>query len=320
MFKVVRKVFVVVCIVVGLLGLVVQVVELKIGFKVEIILVDFYVFNSVNCNIWVYVYDLLVVQDYQLCFKFGLVLLWCMFNLIIWEFRLWLDVKFYDGQIMMVEDVKYLIECVMNFLGLCIFCFYLCEVSVISVSVFLIVQVKIKYVSLMLLDNFGFIVILFRFLGEYVSEESFVNGKLVIGIGLYCFGSWLYGQKFVFIKNLMYWGEKEFWDIVSFQFILCELVCVVVLLLGLLDIINDIIVNMEILLCVFKLVLVMFYMFNYFVLDQFCDSLFFVCDVSGVFLKKNFMKDFKVCQVMMMVINCDGIIKYFMKDDVMVVL
>ncbi|MDR9838911.1 ABC transporter substrate-binding protein [Herbaspirillum huttiense] len=315
MFKVVRKVFAAACIAVGLLGSVVQAAELKIGFKAEITSADPHVLNSANRNIWVHVYDSLVAQDHQLRPKPGLALSWRMLNPTTWEFKLRPDVKFHDGQTMTAEDVKYSIERAMNLSGPRTFRSYLREVSTISVTAPLTVQVKTRHVSPTLPDNLGLIAILPRSLGAHVSEESFANGKSAIGTGPYRFGSWLHGQKLVLIKNPAYWGEKEPWDTVSFQFIPREPARAAALLSGSLDIINDITANMETSLRAFKLVSVTSYMLNYLALDQFRDSSPFVRDASGAPMKKNPMKDLKVRQAMSMAINRDGIIKYLMKDD-----
>ncbi|RAM67002.1 ABC transporter substrate-binding protein [Herbaspirillum rubrisubalbicans] len=315
MFKVVRKVFAAACIAVGLLGTVAQAAELKIGFKAEITSADPHVLNSANRNIWAHVYDSLVAQDHQLRPKPSLALSWRMINPTTWEFKLRPDVKFHDGQTMTAEDVKYSIDRAMNLSGPRTFRSYLREVSAISVSGPLTVQVKTKHVSPTLPDNLGLIAILPKSLGEHVSEESFANGKSAIGTGPYRFGSWLHGQKLVLNKNPSYWGEKEPWDSVSFQFIPREPARAAALLSGSVDIINDITANMERSLRAFKLVSLTSYMLNYLALDQFRDISPFVRDATGVPLKKNPMKDIKVRQAMMMAINRDGIIKYLMKDD-----
>lgn len=316
MFQVVRKVLGAACLAVGVFGAAAQAADLKIGFKAEVTSADPHVLNSANRNIWAHVYDSLVDQDPLLRPRPGLALSWRMVTPTTWEFKLRPNVKFHNGAAMTADDVKYSIERAMSLPGPRTFRSYLREVDTVSVSDPLTIQVKSKHVSPTMPDNLGLIAIVPKSLGGNVTEDSFANGKSAIGTGPYMFANWAHGQKLVLKKNPAYWGEKEPWDTVTFQFIPREPARAAALLSGSVDIINDITANME---SSFRgnyqVASVTSYMLNYLALDQFRDSSPFIKDASGAPLKKNPLKELKVRQALMTAINRDAIIKFLMKGD-----
>lgn len=316
MFKMVRKVFGAACLAVGVCGAAAQAADLKIGFKAEVTSADPHVLNSANRNIWEHVYETLVDQDAQLRPRPGLALSWRMLNPTTWEFKLRPNVKFQNGAAMTADDVKYSIERALTLSGPRTFRSYLRDVEAVSVSDPLTIHVKSKHVSPTMPDNLGLIAILPKSLGANVTEDSFANGKSAIGTGPYLFANWAHGQKLVLRKNPSYWGEKEPWDTVTFQFIPREPARAAALLSGSVDIINDITANMEgSFRGNYQIASVTSYMLNYLALDQFRDSSPFIKDASGAPLKKNPLKELKVRQAIMTAINREAIIKFLMKGD-----
>lgn len=292
-----------------------QAAELKIGFKSELTAADPHVLNGSNRNIWGHVYESLVAQDAQLRPKPGLALSWHLVNPTTWEFKLRPNVKFHNGAVMTADDVKFSIDRALHLSGPRTYRTYLKDVESVAVTGPLTVQVKGKRVSPTLPENIGLIAILPKSLGDNLTEESFGTGKAAIGTGPYKFGSWSHGQKVTLVKNPDYWGEKEPWDTVTFQFIPREPARAAALLSGAVDIINEVTTNMEDSLRGFDVASVTSYMLNYLAFDVSRDNSPFVKGPDGAPLSKNPLKNVKVRQALMMAINRDGIIKFLMKGD-----
>lgn len=289
--------------------------DLKIGFKSEVTSADPHVLNGANRNLWAHVYETLVAQDHNLRPKPSLALSWSLVNPTTWEFKLRPDVKFQNGETMVAEDVKYSIERAMQLTGPRTYRSYLRDVDSVSVTAPLTVQIKSKRVSPTLPENVGLIGILPRSLGENVSEDSFATGKSAVGSGPYKFTSWAHGQRLVLSKNADYWGAKEPWDTVTFQFIPREPARAAALLSGSVDLINDFASNMGDAFKNYQVTSVTSYMLNYLALDQARDSSPFVKGPDGAPLANNPLKNVKVRQALMSAVNRDGIIKFLMKSD-----
>nr|WP_040502015.1 ABC transporter substrate-binding protein [Herbaspirillum sp. YR522] len=289
--------------------------DLKIGFKAEVTSADPHVLNGANRNIWAHVYDSLVAQDHQLRPKPSLALSWRMVNPTTWEFKLRPNVKFTNGAALTADDVKYSIDRAMGLSGPRTFRSYLKDVESVSVTGPLLLQVKTKRVSPTLPENVGLIAILPKSLGDTVNEESFANGKSAIGSGPYKFATWAHGQSLTLAKNPDYWGDKEPWDKVTFQFIPREPARAAALLSNSVDIINDITSNMEASFRNYQLASITSYMLNYLALDQSRDVSPYIKGDDDKPLAKNPLKNPKVRQALMTAINRDGIIKFLMKDD-----
>lgn len=289
--------------------------ELKIGFKAEVTSADPHVLNGANRNIWAHVYESLVIQDQQLRPKPGLALSWQMINPKTWEFKLRPNVSFQNGAIMNAEDVKYSIERAMHLTGPRTFRTYLKDVESLNVTGPLTLQVKTKAPSPTIPDNLGLIAIIPKSLGTTITEASFANGKSSIGTGPYKFVSWANGQKIVLARNPGYWGAKEPWDNVTFNFIPREPSRAAALLSGSVDIINDVNANILNSLKEFDMTSITSYMLNYIALDQFRDVSPFVRGTDGNPLKKNPLRDPKVRLALMTATNREGIIKHLMKGD-----
>ncbi|MFC7518848.1 ABC transporter substrate-binding protein [Herbaspirillum sp. GCM10030257] len=292
--------------------------DLKIGFKAEVTSADPHILNGQNRNVWAHVYDSLVYQDETLRPSPRLAVSWRTVNPTTWEFKLRPNVNFHNGTPFTAEDAKYSIERAMNLSGPRTFRNYLKDVESISVAGPLTLQVKTKTPSPTLPDNLGLIAIVPKSLGSSVTEESFANGKSAIGTGPYKYGSWVQGQRVTVAKNDSYWGPKEPWDNVTFQFIPREPARASALLSGSVDLIDGATSNMT---DSFNnsnkidLASVTSYMLNYIALDQFRDNSPYIKSNEGAPLAKNPLKDLKVRQALMHAVNREGIIKFLMKGD-----
>lgn len=292
--------------------------DLKIGFKSEVTSADPHVLNSQNRNVWAHVYESLLRQDENLRPAPGLAASWRAINPTTWEFKLRPNVTFQNGAPMTSEDVKYSIERAKNLAGPRTYRGYLRSVESVSAPDPLTVHVKTKGVSPTLPDNLSLIAIIPKSLGDNVTEESFANGKSAIGTGPYKFASWEHGQHIVLAKNANYWGEKEPWDKVSFEFISREPARASAMLSGSVDLINGVTANLTDSLTSSNKVgitSVTSYMLNLLYMDQFRDDSPYIKANDGSPMAKNPLRDLKVRQALMHAINRDGIIKYLMKGD-----
>lgn len=292
--------------------------DLRIGFKAEVTSADPHVLNGQNRNVWAHVYESLISEDAKLRPVPKLALSWRALDPTTWEFKLRPDVHFHNGALMTAEDVKYSIDRAMHLTGARTFRSYLKGIKAVTVTGPLTVQVSTSETNPTVPDNLGLIAIIPRSLGAGVSEESFANGKSAIGTGPYKFAAWTNGQKVVLKKNADYWGAKEPWDSVTFQFIPREPARASALLSGAVDIIDGATANLK---SAFRTAnnieqsSVTSYMLNYLSLDQSRDVTPFVKDNDGAPLAKNPFKVPQVRQAMMRAVSRAGLIRFLMKGD-----
>ncbi|RJF91934.1 ABC transporter substrate-binding protein [Noviherbaspirillum saxi] len=292
--------------------------DLKIGFKAEVTSADPHVLNGNNRNVWVHVYESLVAQDENLKAKPALATSWRNVDSTTWEFKLRPNVTFHNGATMTAEDVKFSIERAMNLSGPRTFRTYLKAVQSVTVTGPGTVTIKTKGPSPTLPDSLGLIAILPKTIGDKASEEDFATGKTTFGTGPYKFVSWAHGQRVSLAKNSAYWGEKEPWDNVTFQFIPREPARASALLSGSVDLIDAATANV---MDSFKssnkidVVSTTSYMLNYLQLDRFRDNSPYLKSNEGAPLAKNPFNDIKVRQALMAAVNREGIVNRLMKGD-----
>ena len=292
--------------------------DLRIGFKAEVTSADPHVLNGQNRNVWAHVYESLISEDAKLRPVPKLALSWRAVNPTTWEFKLRPGVHFHDGALMSAEDVKYSIDRAMHLTGARTFRSYLKGITGVTVTGPLTVQISTSETNPTVPDNLGLIAIIPRSLGANVSEESFASGKSAIGTGPYKFAAWINGQKVVLNKNADYWGTKEPWDSVTFQFIPREPARASALLSGAVDIIDGATANLK---SAFRTAQnieqtsVTSYMLNYLLLDQRRDVTPFVRDNNGAPMSSNPFKVPQVRQAMMRAISRSGLIRFLMKAD-----
>jgi len=292
--------------------------DLKIGYKAEVTSADPHVLNGNNRNVWAHVYEPLVYQDERLRPTPALAVSWRSTGGSSWEFKLRPNVKFHNGAVMTAEDVKFSIERAMHLSGPRTFRGYLKDVDTISIPAPLTIQVKTKIPSPTLPDALGLIAVVPKSIGEGATEESFATGKSAIGTGPYKYVSWAHGQRVVLARNPDYWGPKEPWDNVSFQFIPREPSRVTAMLSESVDLIDGVTTNLLESLSNSKkidTVSTTSYMLTYLVLDQYRDHSPYIKANDGSPLNKNPLRDLKVRQALMTAINREGMIKFLMKGD-----
>ena len=293
-------------------------VDLNIGFKAEITTADPHAPNANNRNIWAHVYEPLVAQDENLRTKPALALSWRTVNPTTWEFKLRPNVKFHNGASFNAEDVKYSIERAMGMTGPRTMRAYLRDVASVAVIDAMTVQIKTKTPTPILPDNISVVSMIPKSLGANLTEENFASGKSAIGTGPYKFVEWAHAQRVVLIRNDAYWGDKEPWAKVIFQFIPKEPARAAALLSGVVDVIDAAPIQMA---DAFKAsgkidsISTTSYMLNYLMLDRLRQDSPYIKSIDGKPLPKNPFNDLKVRQALMIAVNRDDIVKHVMKGD-----
>lgn len=291
--------------------------DLRIGFKAEVTSADPHVLNGQNRNVWLHVYEALAMHDSQLRPTPGLALSWRTIDPTTWEFVLRPNVHFHNGELMTAADVEYSIRRAMAVKGARTFRTYLKGITSVTATGPMTVQVKTSAPNPTVPDNLGLIAILPKSLGA-ASEETFANGRSAIGTGPYRFGSWTHGQRVVLVRNDGYWGEKEPWAKVSFEFIPREPARASALLSGSVDLIDGATANLAYSLVrsqKVELSSVTSYMLNYLGLDQFRTVSPYIRDNQGRPMPANPLRDLRVRRAMMLAVNREAIVQYLMKSD-----
>jgi peptide/nickel transport system substrate-binding protein len=178
------------------------------------------------------------------------------------------------------------------------------------------IQVKTAGPSPALPDNLSLVVVLPRSIGK-ADEEAFSHGKIAIGTGPYKFGEWVRGQRVVLVRNDKYWGDREPWDKVSFEFIPKEPARATALLTGAVDIINGASASVVEALKrnpSIEQAATTSYMLNYLFLDQ-RPTTPLVTDAAGKPLPHNPLVNLKVRQAINLAIDRDVLARKVMKGD-----
>lgn len=302
----------------GMLAVAASAADLKVGFKFEVTAADPHVLNGANRNVWAHVYETLAVQDEALRTKPLLATSWRNIDPATWEFKLRPNVIFHNGAPLTADDVKFSLERASTLAGPRTFRAYLNAIESISVPAPLTVVIKTKGPSPALLDNLSLVPIISKTAGDKLSEENFGNGKAAIGTGPYKFSSWAHGQRIVLARNAAYWGDKEPWDTVTFQFLPRDAARASALLANTVDVIDGATASVA---DSFKssnridMAAVTSYMLNYLGIDRFRANSPFIKSNQGAPLGKNPFNDLKVRQALNLAVNRDGIIKQLMKGD-----
>ncbi|SDH28991.1 MULTISPECIES: ABC transporter substrate-binding protein [unclassified Duganella] len=291
--------------------------DLRIGFKAEVTSADPHVLNGQNRNVWLHVYESLAHHDSQLRPTPGLALSWRVIDPTTWEFQLRPGVRFHNGETMTAADVEYSLRRAMAVKGARTFRTYLKGIVAVEATGPLTVQVRTSGPSPAVPDNLGLIAILPKSLGA-VDEASFADGRSAIGTGPYKFGSWTHGQRVVLLRNADYWGDKEPWNKVTFEFIPREPARASALLSGSVDLIDGATANLAYSLKRSQKVVlqsVTSYMLNYIGLDQFRAASPYLRANDGTPLPHNPLRDLRVRQALMLAISREDIVRYLMKSD-----
>jgi len=290
--------------------------DLRIGFNAEVSSADPHVHQLQNRNVWMHVYEPLVKQDAQLRSVPGLARGWRAADPRTWVFTLRPNVTFHDGSPFEAEDVKASIDRARNLQGLRTLKGYLRDIESVTVLDPMTVQVRTTVPSPATPDNLSLVPIIPRKFAT-ATEESFSQGRSAVGTGPYRFQEYARGQKVVLLRNDKYWGPKEPWEHVIFEFLLKESARASALLSGTVDVINGAPAGIvEALQRNDKMAHAdtVSYMLNYLCLDQ-RPTTAFVTDAAGKPFASNPLKNFKVRQALSVAVNRDLIARRVMKGD-----
>lgn len=300
----------------ALAALLARAADLRIGFHAEVTSADPHVHVVQNRNVWMHVYEPLVRQDPLLRATPGLARGWRSVDPTTWVFTLRPNVVFHDGSPMTAEDVKFSIDRARNMPGARTLRAYLKDIEAVNVVDPMTIQVKTAGPSPALPDNLSLVVVLPRSLGK-ADEDAFSHGKIAIGTGPYKFGEWVRGQRVVLLRNDKYWGDREPWDKVSFEFIPKEPARATALLTGAVDIING--ASNSVIEALkrnpsIEQASAVSYMLNYLFLDQ-RPTTPLVTDAAGKPLPQNPLTSLKVRQAINLAIDRDVLARKVMKGD-----
>lgn len=290
--------------------------DLRIGFNTEITSADPHVHATQNRNVWMHVYEPLVKQDPQLRAIPGLARGWRTTDPLTWVFTLRPNVSFHGGSPMTSEDVKYSIDRARNMPGARTLKAYLKEIDTVTAVDPMTVQVRTTVPSPALPDNLSLVVVLPHTLGK-VDESAFTQGKAAVGTGPYRYSEWVRGQRVVLARNDKYWGEKEPWDKVTFEFIPKEPARATALLTNAVDVINGASAGVVEALKrnpSIEQVSAVSYMLNYLFLDQRPQTPL-VRDADGRPLPQNPLTSLKVRQALSLAIDREVLARRVMKGD-----
>ena len=290
--------------------------DLRIGFNAEITSADPHVHAVANRNVWMHVYEPLVRQDAQLRAAPGLARGWRAMDPVTWNFTLRPNVQFHDGSPMTAEDVKFSIDRARAMPGARTLRAYLKDIDSVTVVDPMTIQVKTVAPNPALPDNLSLVVVLPRAIGK-VDEDAFAQGKVAIGTGPYKFGEWVRGQRVVLARNDKYWGDREPWDKVSFEFIPKEPARATALLTGAVDIING--ASSSVVEALrrnpsIEQTSTVSYMLNYLFMDQ-RPTTPLVTDAAGKPLPTNPLTHLRVRQALSLAIDREVIARKVMKGD-----
>lgn len=291
--------------------------DLRIGIKSEVTAADPHVLAPPNRNVWLHVYDTLVGQDATLRAVPRLARGWRAIDSTTWEFVLRPNVSFHDGSPLTAEDVKASIDRAKNLSGPRTYRTYLQDVDSVAVADPLKVHIKTKQPSPALPDNISLIAIIPKSRAQ-ADEDAFAKGEAAVGTGPYRFSEWARGERVVLVRNDKYWGAREPWDKVVFQFIPKEPARASALLSGAVDVIDGTHAGMADAFASSGRVTqasTPSYWLNYLGTDQHRANSPYVSDVNGRALTANPFQNLKVRQAIHLAINRDAIARHVMKGD-----
>lgn len=291
--------------------------DLRIGIKAEVTAADPHVLSPSNRNVWLHVYETLVGQDATLRAIPRLARGWRAVDPVTWEFVLRPNVTFHDGSPLTAEDVKASIDRAKNLSGPRTYRTYLQDVDSVVVVDPLKVHIKTKAPSPALPDNISLIAIIPKSKAE-AGEDAFAKGEAALGTGPYRFSEWARGERVVLARNDKYWGAREPWDKVVFQFIPKEPARASALLSGAVDIIDGTHAGMADAFASSGRITqasTPSYWLNYLGLDQHRSNSPHLSDANGGPLPANPMQNLKVRQAIHLAINRDAIARHVMKGD-----
>jgi peptide/nickel transport system substrate-binding protein len=215
--------------------------DLKIAVAADVTSIDPHFFNLFpNNNIAEHVFDKLVQMDPDSRMIPGLATSWKTIDDRTWEFKLRKGVKFHDGSELTAEDVAYSIDRVPqvpNSPGP----FTAYTKAIIAKEIVDPYTIRFKYASPYPLapNDLSTIYVVSKKVATGASTEDFNTGKAAVGSGRYKFVRYANGDRVELVRNDGYWGEKPYWQKVTFRIIKNEAARVAALLSGDVDAIEQ---------------------------------------------------------------------------------
>jgi len=215
--------------------------ELKIAVAADVTSIDPHFYNLFpNNNIAEHIFDKLVQMDPDSKMIPGIATSWKPIDDKTWEFKLRKGVKFHDGSELTAEDVAFSIDrvpLVPNSPGP----FSAYTKAIVAKEIVDPYTIRLRYASPYPLapNDLSTIYIVSKKVAANASTEDFNSGKAAIGSGRYKFVRYANGDRVELARNDAYWGEKPYWQKVTFRIIKNEAARVAALLSGDVDAIEQ---------------------------------------------------------------------------------
>ena len=192
--------------------------DLKIGLASEPTSIDPHFHNlSPNNALARHLFDRLVHTDENQALVPGLAVSWKPINDTTWEFKLREGVKWHDGSPFTADDVVFTFTRAVNVpnspSG---FGTYLKGKEAVKVDDHT-VHIKTPKPYPLMPNDMSTFSIVSKKNGEKASTEDYNSGKAAIGTGPFKYKQYVPGDKFVYVRNDDYWGDKPAWTEVTLK-------------------------------------------------------------------------------------------------------
>ena len=215
--------------------------ELRIAVAADVTSIDPHFFNLFpNNNIAEHIFDKLVQMDADSRMIPGLATSWKTIDPTTWEFKLRKGAKFTDGSELTAEDVVYTLDRVPqvpNSPGP--FTAYTKMIVGKEIVDPYTIRFKTAAPHPLMPNDLSTIYIVSKKAATGMSTEDFNSGKAAIGSGRYKLVRYVNGDRVELVRNDAYWGEKPYWQKVTFRIIKNEAARVAALLSGDVDAIEQ---------------------------------------------------------------------------------
>jgi peptide/nickel transport system substrate-binding protein len=215
--------------------------ELRIAVAADVTSIDPHFFNLFpNNNVAEHIFDKLVQMDPDSRMIPGLATSWKTIDPTTWEFKLRKGAKFTDGTEVTAEDVVFTLDRVPkvpNSPGP--FTAYTKMITSVQVVDPYTIRFKTAAPHPLMPNDLSTIYIVSKKAATGASTEDFNSGKAAIGSGRYKLVRYVNGDRIELVRNENYWGDKPYWQKVTFKIIKNEAARVAALLSGDVDAIEQ---------------------------------------------------------------------------------
>jgi peptide/nickel transport system substrate-binding protein len=192
--------------------------ELKIAVAADVTSIDPHFFNLFpNNNIAEHIFDKLVQMDADSRMIPGLATSWKTIDPTTWEFKLRKGVKFTDGSELTADDVVFTLDRVPkvpNSPGP--FTAYTKMIVKTEVVDPWTIRFHTAAPHPLMPNDLSTIYIVSKKAASGMSTEDFNSGKAAIGSGRYKLVRYVNGDRVELVRNDAYWGDKPYWQKVTF--------------------------------------------------------------------------------------------------------